>query len=143
MRMSIDTAMQRCEVTKVVPSKFPQRATTVGDVFECMSPHLTCAGIVAQQKRSRHEGCRHKGRAHVWGRWRDVSSSSGGTALFPNVSLASVGSGEGRQGKGDELIMARLLKYLLGLPSCSPTFPQLVRPPEIRRRRERVAYIHH
>ena len=92
MRVSIDTAMQRCEVTKVVPSKFPQRATTMGDLFEYMGPRLTCTGIVAQWKQSRHEGCHHRGRAQVWGRWPDVSSS-GGTALFPNVSLVSVGRG--------------------------------------------------
>jgi hypothetical protein len=87
-------------------------------VFECIGPRLRCAGVVAQRKQSRCKGCRHRGRVNVWGRWLDMSPSSGGAALFPNLFFALVVSGEGRQGKGDKPIMARLLTYV---PFRSPT----------------------
>jgi len=92
MRVSIDTAVQRREVTKVVSSKFPEDNCN----GERMGPQLTCAGVVPSQKPSWREGWRHGGRAHVWGRWIDVSSSYGSAALSPNVYSALVGSGERR-----------------------------------------------
>src|ERR1700678_1478933 len=101
MRVSIDTAVQRREVTKVVSSKFPQGVTAMAHIWgrrlDMLSPYGSA--VWSPITYVRHQWAVGKGREanRLW-----------------FTSLRASGA-----------------SHTMSLRSCSPTCLQLVRPPEI------------